>query len=246
MAREAERARTAQGDLGTSGGGGGELDGFEQHGGGIGLDVGGEREPELEPARPPRPRSGGGSASARRRKIDALSGAPRVPARPAAARSTATVAASAEGRCAVDGARRAPGRRARARAAARRVGVPERALAGAQARVQGAAISGCASAIGPSPWTSPAARSPSAARAACGGSSAARRAAWRSGAPRPRTASARASARRRRGAGSWRSTPARSVGPERAQLPARRPRRADLLGHQVAEQRARAGTGCRR
>ena len=138
MAGETKCAGPAQGDLGALGGRRGELDGFSEDGGHIGLVAGGLREPELEPD------AGGGMLVERRLgdgAAEEASGAFRCPA-----------GGCAGGGCAEGGdstgigvgigtqqmQRDSLGVGALVREHARCVGVPERALAGVQVRVEGA------------------------------------------------------------------------------------------------------------
>ena len=137
-AGEAECAGAAQGDLGALRRRRGELDGVVEHGGRVGLDVSGEREPELEP-------DARGGIRVERRLGDG------------AAEEARGAFRCAAGGCA-GGGRAQSGDGGRVRLGlgvqqmerdslgvgalvgqhARRVGVPQRPLAGSQVRIEGA------------------------------------------------------------------------------------------------------------
>ena len=210
VAGQPERAGAAQRELAALRGRGGALDRLAQQDGSVGLHVSGERQPELDSARPRRrPASSGGSASARRRKTAALSGAPRAVARSAAARSAATVAGVGAG-FGVQQVQRdvARGRRARAPSSRAARACQSARSPGPRLAYSAPATSGCASASSPSPSSSPAraqrVREPRRGRRLEPGERAPRAAAARRGrgrrtrarARRRRRAAARAGARR--------------------------------------------------
>ena len=239
---EAERAGAAQRDLAALRGRGGELDGLGQQDGGVGLDVGGEREPELAA------HVGLDGRVERRLGERAAQEDGGALGRAAGRRARGGGAQRGDGRrrrpqarCAAGAARRARGRRAR-RASSRAARACQSARSpGAQARVEGAGDQRVREReLAGRPRAAP--RRAARRRARGGRRLQARRARRRGAAARrgrgPRT---RARARRRRRGGA-------RAGARRCARPARARTRSDRaatssvgatpLGDQVAEQRA--------